>query len=132
MKMIPLTKGGKKKQGLDYYMKKAFLPEDFEDFVLFNFMRTQDFTTSGEPIVNEHTQLKKKKLLDMKIKDKKIVGTIGWQSCVFFTPIPTKFFKKYFTKELIERYRESDKYIFICLDSKILCNMPKNYWVGIN
>jgi hypothetical protein len=133
MRIIPLTKNGKEKQGLDYYMKKAFLPEDFDDFVLFNYMRTQDFTNRGEPIINEYTQLKKKKMLDMKIKDKKIVGgSVMFQSCVFFTPIPTKFFKKYLTKELIENYSKPDKYIFICLDTKILCNIPKNYWVGIN
>jgi hypothetical protein len=52
--------------------------------------------------------------------------------CVFFTAIPTKFFKKYCSEELIENYQTLRRNIFICLDSKIICNMSNRYWIGTN
>jgi hypothetical protein len=130
MKMIPLSKGGRKKQGLDYYMKKAFSPEDFNDFVLFNFMRP--FMYRPRRINGKFTKMTASKLLEKKVREKKVEGSNNIP-CVFFTPIPVKFFKKYFSEKLIEHYSH-DGYtsIFICLDSTVLCNMPKNYWIGFN
>jgi hypothetical protein len=123
LKLVSLTKGGRKKESLDYYMKKAFLPEDFEDFVLFNYMRP--FTGRAMK------RISKADLLTKKIRENKILGS-SHKSCVFFTPIPVKFFKKYFSEELIQHYSTPKTDIFICLDSNVLCNMPKNYWIGIN
>jgi hypothetical protein len=128
MKMIPLTKGGKKKQGLDYYIKKVLIPEDFEDFVLFNYMRTYNIRSN---VSGKYITTSKSNLLKTKIRERKIKGS-SHQSCVFFTPIPIKFFAKYFSEELIERYSENKTDVFICLDSKVLCNIPKNYWIGVN
>jgi RNase P/RNase MRP subunit p29 len=130
MKMIPLTTEGKKKHGLDYYIKKAFLPEDFEDFILFNFMRVN--TTKTIIVKGENLPLTRSELLTKKIKDRKIQSSTQHRSCIYFTAIPTKFFKKYYSEELIDRYQEEDTDVFICLDSKVLCNMPKNYWIGMN
>jgi hypothetical protein len=124
LEMMPL---GKKKQSLDYYMKKAFLTEDFEDFVLFNYMRT--FTYKSKLVKGEYVTIPDSNLLDIKIRNKKIISS-NYTRCVFFTPIPTKFFAKYFSEELIKHY--SQRNVFICLDGKVLCNIPKNYWIGFN
>ena len=128
MNIIPLTKRGRKKQGLDYYMKKAFLPEDFEDFVLFNFMRTDMY--QGRIIKGKYVEITRPKLLDKKLREQKIQNSES-KSWVFFTAIPTKFFKKYFSEKLIENYKDDEKDVFICLDSKVLFNIPKNYWIAI-
>jgi hypothetical protein len=129
MSMIPLTKSGNKKRGLDYYMKKAFLPQDFEDLVLFNFMKTDMY--KSKVVKDEYIQITRSELLTKKIREKKIQSS-EYKSCVFFTAIPTKFFKKYFSEALIANYSKEDTDVFICLDSKVLCSIPKNYWIGFN
>jgi hypothetical protein len=117
-----------KKRGLDYYMKKAFPLKDFGEFVLFHYMRP------GEANVTNgirKDKLTKKDILDRKLKDKKMVGSTR-TPCVFFTAIPTKFFKKYFSETLITNYQNLEKDTFISLDSKIICNMSNKYWIGAN
>jgi len=143
VKLIPRTPldtegifihNSREKLNFDYYLQKAFPEEDFEDFVLFNFMRPSSIAL-GEGIKRwlpkKEINLTSKEMLDKKIKQKKIVSS-NYAPCAFFTPIPRKFFSKYFENELIERYNNDMTKVFICLDIKILCNLPDNYWVGIN
>jgi len=87
-----------KKVNIIRYIAKAFPRETFDDFALINYMRTRRFNyvmglLGSDPF--PWNKVTSKELLDMKIKQKKIVST-ETNPCIFFTPILTrKFLDKY-------------------------------------